>query len=324
MRFVRAGVVVVLLVAGWTAAPPGGAAGADPCRPTVARDVVPNALPAVGAGPVYALLLAEDPALFVRRGDDWGSHKVLWAGDASYAGIVRITGRRIGEPGLVRFGSGSEHLARRLHFSPDSYGHGFETSAPGWHDWPSSVRVRTSGCYELRVQTSEGVDRIVFRAEVRPQATAGTSAAGTSTGGKCPVEDAHAVAPLGPVVGSGPLYTSFGPRGRLEYGPGDAEGGWYRRKVAWLAEPGSTGTVQVRGRRVDGRGELRFGEGPAPAASLELPAESNSFLPGVSDQGWRFWPSLVRFRAPGCYRIEVRTGEPGTAQVFFFRAVPQP
>ena len=55
---------------------------------------------------------------------------------------------------------------------------------------------------------------------------------------------------------------------------------------------------------------------------LELPAQSNSFLPGVSDQGWRFWPSLVRFRAPGCYRIEVRANAAVTEQVFFFRAAP--
>ena len=72
---------------------------------------------------------------------------------------------------------------------------------------------------------------------------------GAASGRECQLERPRAVPPLGPAVGDGPIYTYLGPQGRAEYRPGDVEGGWYRRKIAWLAEPGSTGTVEIRGRR---------------------------------------------------------------------------
>jgi hypothetical protein len=141
-----------------------------------------------------------------------------------------------------------------------------------------------------------------------------------ATGGpQCPVDRRHEVAPLGQVVGDGPVYTSFGPDSRVRFRTDDAGGDWRRMKVAWLAEPGSTGPVVVRGRRLGSPGKLRFGEGPDPATSLNLPAKSNSFLPGVSDLGWRFFPSIVRVRMPGCYRVTVRSD--GAVQTLHFRAV---
>jgi hypothetical protein len=146
----------------------------------------------------------------------------------------------------------------------------------------------------------------------------GASPAGATGGRACPVERQHEVAPLGPVVGDGPVYTSFGPDNRVRFRTDDSGGAWRRMKVGWLVEPGSAGPVVVRGRRVDASGKLRFGEGPDPATSLDLPAESNSFLPGVSDLGWRFFPSIVRVKVPGCYRVTVRSE--GAVQTLHFRA----
>jgi len=164
MRFIRAGLVAVLVGVGWTVT---AAAGEPRCRPTPAQVVVEGFMPVVGEGPVYATLFSTGPVPFRHPGDTWGAAKVLWIGDPAYGGTVVVRGRRTDAPGDVRF----DHKGRlqpSLRLTTLDIARGsWVGSAAGWHDWPSAVRVKRSGCYELTVRTSEGVDRIVFRAERR-------------------------------------------------------------------------------------------------------------------------------------------------------------
>lgn len=161
-RVVGAALLVVACVAPTSSA---AANGRTRCRPTPPREVIPGFMPVVGAGPVYgAVLLNRNPVVLGYDGSSWGGAKVLWIGEPSYDGKVVIEGRRVDAPGTVRFGSARPFQAR-LKLSSDEYAHGsWAGSAAGWRDWPSTLRMRTRGCYELRVTTSDGIDRIVFRA----------------------------------------------------------------------------------------------------------------------------------------------------------------
>jgi hypothetical protein len=166
MRSIRA-VIVTVVVAGSSVLPVAatGAAGGTRCEPTEGRVVVDGFVPVVGRGPAYAAGLHKNPVPFGRPGDTWGVAKLLWIGDPAYSGDVVIRGRRIDAPGPVRLGPG-HHRELRLSTADSAHG-SWAGSSLGWRDWPSSVRVKTSGCYELTVRTSKGVDRVVFRAERR-------------------------------------------------------------------------------------------------------------------------------------------------------------
>ena len=95
-------------------------------------------------------------------------------------------------------------------------------------------------------------------------------------------------------MGDSPVYAvGLGTEGVLRYS-GVQEGGWFYQKVLFLVAPEYSGPVLIRGRQLDGPNEARFDQGPAPPAELPL-------LPVAGAADWRGNPSIVRFRAPGCY-----------------------
>ena len=124
-------------------------------------------------------------------------------------------------------------------------------------------------------------------------------------GTRCPVttETTRPDEDTGPVQGgwlAGPIGLGDG---RLDYSAPDPGGAWAdptwaAQKVAWAVNPALTTPVLVRGRQLDGPGEVRFGD-PAVEELLLDPAEDA--LPG----GWRQYPSLTRLRAPGCYAYQI-------------------
>ncbi|GGS88937.1 hypothetical protein GCM10010156_54240 [Planobispora rosea] len=124
---------------------------------------------------------------------------------------------------------------------------------------------------------------------------------------------------LGPLLGTGRVGpVGVGPNGRLEYEHPDVgnltDRSWGARKVLWAVDPGLDTLVLVRGRRLDGPGEVAFNDPAAPELLLD-PAEDAK--PG----GWRDHPSFTRLRAPGCYAYRVDT-EAGSFTLVFRAAGP--
>ena len=126
---------------------------------------------------------------------------------------------------------------------------------------------------------------------------------------------------FGPAQGSGPVYP-VGASTALSflYPVRPSQASWYPspwsgNKVLWVARPRYRGPVLIRGRRLDGPQELRFGDGHLPDRELRL-ARADAWT-----ENWRGrqWPSYTRLRAPGCYAWQV-DGR-GFSRVIVFRAV---
>jgi hypothetical protein len=131
--------------------------------------------------------------------------------------------------------------------------------------------------------------------------------------GPCPVTRSHQVQPaFAEVLGDGPAYPT---NSAGSWRDGRVEGGWYYAKVLWVASPAHPGPFLVRGQQLDGRRELRFGEGPQPDPELLLPAGGTARSP---DSDWLNWPSYIRLRGGGCYAYQVDSSS--SSRVIIFRA----
>ena len=77
----------------------------------------------------------------------------------------------------------------------------------------------------------------------------------------------------------------------------------YRAKTPWVSKPDYSGPILIRGRRLDGKGTLRFHvAGPKPEEDLKLNAPSRT-----DPTRWSFWPSSMYVPGPGCYGVQVDT-----------------
>lgn len=77
---------------------------------------------------------------------------------------------------------------------------------------------------------------------------------------------------------------------------------WGGAKVLWIAAPDYDGAALVRGWQLDGTDPVGFEETTIPNDELQLPP-LNDYTQKKS--GWRHWPSYVRFKAPGCYALQI-------------------
>jgi hypothetical protein len=74
--------------------------------------------------------------------------------------------------------------------------------------------------------------------------------------------------------------------------------GRYFGKVLWVIDGQYSGLVLVRGARVDGTGDLMFGDAPPLSTELTMSAKGSSAV----DTGM---PSTVSVSQPGCYEFQV-------------------
>ena len=103
-----------------------------------------------------------------------------------------------------------------------------------------------------------------------------------------------------PVFGPGPAYPTLGSEGGrafLSYAVGWGYDGWDGTKVLW-AVPRYVGPYVVRGRQLDGPGELRFDQGPNWSNMLH--AELRLVGP-YADLN----PAATFLKSPGCYAYQV-------------------
>jgi hypothetical protein len=119
------------------------------------------------------------------------------------------------------------------------------------------------------------------------------------SGAACPLSTTAELAPAtAALAGPGPVYPAGN---RIPVGAKDADG-FSPGKVLWVARPDYAGPALIRGRRIDGIGELRFlGR---VTGELRFPLETG-VRAGASEQGWRYLPSTVYVSAPGCYGFQI-------------------
>lgn len=113
-----------------------------------------------------------------------------------------------------------------------------------------------------------------------------------------PTSGALILPDVGPGLGPGPVWpVGFGTSGRQGLGTA-ADGIWHEVKVLWVAAPTYRGPVEIRGRRIDRPGDVRFALGGAPVDVLELPQ-------GGPTAGERTWPSYTLVEEAGCYAYQI-------------------
>jgi hypothetical protein len=124
----------------------------------------------------------------------------------------------------------------------------------------------------------------------------------------CTPDKAGTVNPnFGPVLGDGPAYPiGFDASGVYNYKGTNQEGGWYNLKVLWTVDPARySGPILIRGHRIDGPDELRFGTGANPSVELHLDPASATVGSASDPNNWPNWPTNTRLRAPGCYAYQI-------------------
>ncbi len=117
---------------------------------------------------------------------------------------------------------------------------------------------------------------------------------------------------LAPLPGFGPVFP-FGAfhAGRLYY---DRENWpWDSLSLAWVAREDEVTDALVRGRRLDGPGEVGFGDNRDPVGEMRLAAgDVEPLVPG-----WVMYRAdTTRVRQPGCYALQIDTPRSSQAVVF--------
>lgn len=120
------------------------------------------------------------------------------------------------------------------------------------------------------------------------------------TGGRCPTSRAgHAAPRLAFTLGPGPVYPNLGAPAALASLADDLQiAGLRAHETLWGVTPKYRGAILIRGRRLDGRGILRFN-------ARRLP---RSWLPGLwreQRSRWRYAVSTTFIPRPGCYAFQV-------------------
>jgi hypothetical protein len=120
-------------------------------------------------------------------------------------------------------------------------------------------------------------------------------------------------------AGDGPIYPVVG-GGVIGLRAANAQS-FETAKVMWVARPDYTGIALIRGRRLDADGEVIYMPGSLDALRFEL--QTNVRAGSATDGsaiGWRYLPSNVYLRAPGCYGFQIDA--PNWTATVILSAVP--
>jgi hypothetical protein len=123
--------------------------------------------------------------------------------------------------------------------------------------------------------------------------------------------------PAGSAFGDGPVHAVFAESAGKAFFDNDF-GVWKRIDMVWVAEPGFSGQVVVRGEALRGHGEVSFGDAAEQVASSQVALDTSQAAP-IGRSGWTLLAEMpMRVRGPGCYEIEIDTAK--SSSVFVFEA----
>jgi hypothetical protein len=115
----------------------------------------------LGRGPAYPGLGSGD-FIANQRGGVWVRGKLFWYVLPSYRGRVLVRGRRLDGPrDEMRF----EHMADSMRITPLTTV-SWSGQVPGSRGVPSSVRIKSSGCYGVQFDGATFSRTVVFRARI--------------------------------------------------------------------------------------------------------------------------------------------------------------
>jgi hypothetical protein len=305
---------------------PSLAAGAS-CPATPTRTIVPGLPAMAGEGPLYPLTSAGSGGTVYYDAPSAAGPQgvaVTWVAAPGVSGPALVRGRRLDRGGALGFGRDE---AAELQLAP--YDAGTPIGSAGYAALETDLTVIPApGCYAYQIDTATTSTVVVFAAQ--PASALATvlrqrplRLPTLAPGAACPTGSPRAVASwVGPAIGPGPVYSigyGPGPEAILRIGGSAESGGWYLEKILWLAAPGASGPILVRGRQLDGPNLVRFGDGATPASDLLL---SDVSQVGVSSGGfgWRNFVAYTRVRAAGCYAYQVDTA--AGSEVIVFAAAP--
>jgi hypothetical protein len=263
--------------------------------------------PLLGDGPVRLALASADGTAFFEAtlGGDWKAIDVLWTAAPDFTGQVLVRGARLDGPDELGFGDPADPL-KELHI-------GSENAQPPGIDGrtvlaTTTVRVKAAGCYGLQIDSGELSSIVVFEAKPIEDAFAQLERSlqlPTAGSAGCPLTATTGTVPFIPVaLGDGPVYVAGGSTESIA-NTAQSGGYWFIKEI-WIADPGEPGPILVRGGRIDAPGDLRFGDGPEPAAELRFPIHSYEHT-GGQPPGWRIFNAYLRPPSPGCYAMQLDT-----------------
>jgi hypothetical protein len=139
----------------------------------------------------------------------------------------------------------------------------------------------------------------------------------------CPVSqgaDLTSDLPARSAFGARPVYAVFAESGGTAFYDDDLSV-WKRIDVLWVAEPGFSGPVTVRGADLRGPGGISFGDPTERTPSPTIVIDGSQAAP-LRPNGWVVLAALpIRVQGSGCYEIEIDAGSTSSVFVFETRSV---
>lgn len=219
----------------------------------------------------------------------------------------------------MRQGSGEHCSRRKLVSLVSGAAIAFSSTAEFGQDSRAIVGQTSSAARQATATPSTDKWAVLHRPLALPAMRAGEA---------CPRTVNHCmVSPsAGFALGSSPVYATLPFIGAANLDmQRPSTSGWYGIKAVWWVEPYKADhPILVRGRRLDGEGEVRFTGGTLggtpedPVAELRL-AGPNARL--VDSYGWHDWISNLWVQEPGCYAYQVDGAD--FSDVVVFEAVGQ-
>jgi hypothetical protein len=137
-------------------------------------------------------------------------------------------------------------------------------------------------------------------------------------GQPCPVTEPTASDPGQPLqLGDGPVRLALASSAGSAFFEATPGGDWKAIDVLWTAAHGMAGEVLVRGARLDGPGELGFGDAADPLTELRLTTGGQTQTIGGRSL---LATTAMRVKVAGCYGLEIVAG--GHASIVVFEAKP--
>ena len=171
----------------------------------------------------------------------------------------------------------------------------------------SEIRVQASGCYAVTIDAGGSATTVVFRAA--PISDAFVALERPLNLPEMPTVCSPSPASVatdyvGDLYGVGPVYMTGGTA--MSTTDATRLGDFWLFQETWLVSDTELGPVLIRGARLDGTAELRFGAGEEPTSELRLPIRSYEQTPG-QPQGWRMFNQYLRPASVGCYALQIDT-----------------